>query len=103
MSTKKSGEIANVFEITNVFTQIAWCQGVPANPRQLPLHCCARALCSQDAFIPQDRESGRSRGFAFVTMADSAAAQAAISQLHDSDYNVSCTASMWDQCMLCAP
>jgi hypothetical protein len=41
----------------------------------------------EDAFIPQDRESGRSRGFAFVTMADSAAAQAAISQLHDSDYN----------------
>jgi RNA recognition motif-containing protein len=74
---------------------------------QIPDSCLCTAVhapyASQDAFIPQDRESGRSRGFAFVTMADSAAAQAAISQLHDSDYNVSCTASMWDQCMLCAP
>lgn len=43
----------------------------------------------QDAFIPQDRESGRSRGFAFVTMADPAAAQNAISQLNEQDFNVS--------------
>jgi hypothetical protein len=43
----------------------------------------------QDAFIPQDRESGRSRGFAFVTMTDSGAAQEAISKLHDTDFNVS--------------
>ena len=42
----------------------------------------------QDAFIPQDRESGRSRGFAFVTMSDSAAAQEAINKLHDTDFNV---------------
>jgi RNA recognition motif-containing protein len=43
----------------------------------------------QDAFIPQDRESGRSRGFAFVTMSDSGAAQEAISKLNDTDFNVS--------------
>jgi hypothetical protein len=41
----------------------------------------------EDAFIPQDRESGRSRGFAFVTMTDAAAAQEAIAQLNDQEFN----------------
>jgi hypothetical protein len=55
--------------------------------------CCIAAAplsSSQDAFIPQDRESGRSRGFAFVTMKDSTAAQTAIQQLNETDFNVSC-------------
>jgi RNA recognition motif-containing protein len=35
----------------------------------------------QDAFIPLDRESGRSRGFGFVTLSSPDAAQDAIKQL----------------------
>ncbi len=35
--------------------------------------------------IIQDRETGRSKGFGFVVMPDSAAAQAAISALNDKD------------------
>lgn len=41
----------------------------------------------EDAFIPQDRESGRSRGFAFVTMSDADAANQAIQQLNETDFN----------------
>ena len=37
--------------------------------------------------IITDRETGRSRGFAFVEMATEAEAQAAIAALHDSPYN----------------
>lgn len=37
-----------------------------------------------DAKIVNDRESGRSRGFGFVTMSDAAAAQTAISALNGS-------------------
>ena len=33
-----------------------------------------------------DRDTGRSRGFGFVVMADDAGAQAAISQMHERDY-----------------
>lgn len=36
--------------------------------------------------VIRDRETGRARGFAFVEMADDAAAQAAISQLHDQPF-----------------
>lgn len=36
----------------------------------------------QEVAIPTDRETGRPRGFAFVTMASAAAAQAAIEQLN---------------------
>jgi RNA recognition motif-containing protein len=36
-------------------------------------------------FIPMDRETGRPRGFAFVEMADDAAAQAAISMFNGAD------------------
>ncbi|WIA28611.1 hypothetical protein OEZ86_011150 [Tetradesmus obliquus] len=39
----------------------------------------------QDTFIPTDRESGRPRGFAFVTMASGA--QEAISALNETDFN----------------
>jgi len=38
----------------------------------------------EDAFIPQDRETGRPRGFGFVTMA-SDAAQAAIQGLNETE------------------
>jgi RNA recognition motif-containing protein len=38
-----------------------------------------------DAVVISDRMSGRSKGFGFVTFADSAAAQAAIEKMHDSD------------------
>ncbi|MFH1086594.1 MAG: RNA-binding protein [Chloroflexota bacterium] len=36
----------------------------------------------EEATVIQDRDSGRSKGFAFVTMADAAGASAAISQLN---------------------
>lgn len=39
----------------------------------------------EDAFIPTDRESGRPRGFAFVTMASGA--QEAINALNETDFN----------------
>jgi RNA recognition motif-containing protein len=38
----------------------------------------------EDAFIPQDRETGRPRGFAFVTMASGA--DAAIQSLNETDF-----------------
>jgi RNA recognition motif-containing protein len=37
----------------------------------------------RSAEVVQDRETGRSRGFGFVEMVEGAAAQAAISALHD--------------------
>jgi cold-inducible RNA-binding protein len=37
----------------------------------------------RSAEVVQDRETGRSRGFGFVEMVDSAGAQAAITALHD--------------------
>ena len=43
----------------------------------------------EDAFIPMDRETGRSRGFGFVTMAENHA-QAAIQGLNESEQDVSC-------------
>jgi RNA recognition motif-containing protein len=49
-----------------------------------PYH--ARLPLSQDAFIPQDRESGRPRGFAFVTMASGA--EDAIAALNEQDFGV---------------
>jgi RNA recognition motif-containing protein len=36
-----------------------------------------------DAAVIRDRDTGRHRGFGFVTMPDDAAAQSAISALHD--------------------
>jgi hypothetical protein len=56
-------------------------------PRKVVEPSCA-ACAPQDAFIPQDRDSGRSRGFAFVTMSDANAAQEAISKLHETDFHV---------------
>jgi RNA recognition motif-containing protein len=41
----------------------------------------------QRAQIVTDRETGRSRGFAFVEMANEAEAQAAIQGLHEQPYN----------------
>jgi len=38
----------------------------------------------EDAFIPQDRESGRPRGFAFVTMKEGA--EQAIANLNETDF-----------------
>lgn len=40
----------------------------------------------QDAFIPVDRESGRPRGFAFVTMGNGA--DQAIQSLNEKDFQV---------------
>jgi RNA recognition motif-containing protein len=39
----------------------------------------------REVALPTDRESGRPRGFAFVTMADAQAAQNAIAQLNGSE------------------
>jgi RNA recognition motif-containing protein len=40
----------------------------------------------REAALITDRESGRSRGFAFVTMADETDAQTAISKFNNKDY-----------------
>jgi RNA recognition motif-containing protein len=40
----------------------------------------------QSAVVVEDRETGRSRGFGFVEMANAADAQAAIEALHDREY-----------------
>lgn len=40
-----------------------------------------------DIHLPMDRESGRPRGFAFVTMDTQEAMNAAIKALHDQPYN----------------
>lgn len=40
-----------------------------------------------DVAIVTDRETGRPRGFAFVTMADTAGTEAAIQNLHGKDFN----------------
>lgn len=39
----------------------------------------------EDVYVPTDRESGRPRGFAFVTMPDAGEAQAAISAVNGTD------------------
>lgn len=39
-----------------------------------------------EVFIPTDRDSGRPRGFAFVTMADTEAMNSAISELSGKEY-----------------
>ncbi len=41
----------------------------------------------QSAQVIQDRETGRSKGFGFVEMADESSAQAAIDGLHDRDHD----------------
>jgi len=41
----------------------------------------------QDAQVVQDRESGRSKGFGFVEMADDNAAQEAIRGLHEKEHD----------------
>jgi RNA recognition motif-containing protein len=41
----------------------------------------------QSAQVIQDRDSGRSKGFAFVEMGSDAEAQAAIQGLHDREHN----------------
>ena len=43
----------------------------------------------QSAEVVQDRETGRSRGFGFVEMADANAAAEAISALHDKPHELS--------------
>ena len=40
-----------------------------------------------DAFIPRDRETGRSRGFGFVEFATVEAAQAAVEKFDQMDYD----------------
>lgn len=42
----------------------------------------------EDAFIPSDRETGRSRGFGFVTL-DANAASSAVSSLDQTEFMVS--------------
>jgi RNA recognition motif-containing protein len=41
----------------------------------------------QSAQVIQDRDTGRSKGFAFVEMSSEAEAQAAIQALHDKEYS----------------
>ena len=41
----------------------------------------------QSAQVIQDRETGRSKGFGFVEMADENSAQAAIEGLHDTEHD----------------
>jgi len=45
-----------------------------------------KAGAVEDAAIVLDRETQRSRGFGFVTMADAAAAQAAIEMWHEQEH-----------------
>jgi hypothetical protein len=47
----------------------------------------APRFSAQDSFIPQDRESGRPRGFAFVTMASGS--DQAIQNLNETEFQVS--------------
>jgi hypothetical protein len=51
----------------------------------------------QDAFIPQDRESGRPRGFAFVTMANGA--DQAIANLNETEFQVCADGLLIRACM----
>jgi len=53
-------------------------------------------LVLQDAFIPQDRESGRPRGFAFVTMSAKEGADQAIASLNETDFQVRAAATRID-------
>ncbi|KAG1662316.1 hypothetical protein FOA52_011474 [Chlamydomonas sp. UWO 241] len=40
----------------------------------------------EDAFIPMDRETGRSRGFAFVTLEQDDGAKAAIDEINETEF-----------------
>jgi len=46
----------------------------------------SQAGAVRETSLITDRESGRSRGFGFVVMADDAAAEAAINQFNERDY-----------------
>lgn len=47
---------------------------------QFGMICCAQV---EDAFIPMDRETQRSRGFGFVTLEEEEGAKAAIEQVNE--------------------
>lgn len=55
-------------------------------PLDQPVLKCICWPGPQDCFIPQDRESGRPRGFAFVTM--SSGSDQAIQSLNETDFQV---------------
>lgn len=40
----------------------------------------------EEVHLPTDRDTGRPRGFGFVTFADATAANAAVEALHDQDF-----------------
>jgi cold-inducible RNA-binding protein len=42
--------------------------------------------CVTDVHIPADRETGKSRGFAFVEMGSDAEAEAAIDEMNDAEF-----------------
>lgn len=51
------------------------------------IHLLSAAGTIVDAYLPADRETGRPRGFAFVTFATEAEAGEAIRQFHDREVN----------------
>lgn len=62
--------------------------GIPYTSKQEDMRAhFEQAGVVEDATILQDKMTGRSRGFGFVTMADDAAANKAIDMFHDKEFD----------------